>query len=774
MDENIYAIPTIALRGLVVFPDMVLHFDIARQKSVNAINAATDYGQEIFLVTQKDATVETPDFSDCYKLGVIARIRQVIRVPDSKNIRVIVEGVRRATIEKGYDGSFLYADVKLVPDRKTPKKDENYSLALLNKAREYFTEYAHFNTKIAPDVLIKVNNDDNPGSVADYIASVIPVSYEKKQKVLETRQPLTRLENLCAILKSEIELKQLENEIAQKVEKSMDENQREYYLREQMKALSEELDGPETINEIDEYNKKIDSIKNLDDKSREKLKKEVVRLQKMGQGANAESAVVRTYLDTVLSLPWDTHSKDRLDVVKAGKVLDRDHYGLESVKERIIELLAVRQLNPDVKGQIICLAGPPGVGKTSIGRSLAEALGRKYERISLGGVRDEAEIRGHRKTYIGAMPGRIMNAIIDAGTDNPLILFDEIDKMGADVRGDPASAMLEVLDAEQNKAFVDHYIELPFDLSKVLFITTANNKANIPAPLLDRMEVIDLYSYTAEEKFFIAKKHLIPKALKANGIKKEQLKITDGAIRAIISDYTREAGVRILERKINTICRKTALEIVKDAEYKKSVKQADLKDLLGTPKYKESLELSNEVGVTNGLAWTQVGGEMLQVEASVMSGTGRVELTGSLGDVMKESAMAAVSYIRSNAGSLSLEDNFYKEKDIHIHVPEGAVPKDGPSAGVTIATSVYSALSGKQVNGSVAMTGEISLTGKVMPIGGLREKSMAAYKAGIKTVLIPKDNVPDLDDVDKVVLKHIEFVPVSHISDVWNRAIVKV
>ena len=774
MDENIYAIPTIALRGLVVFPDMVLHFDIARQKSVNAINAATDYGQEIFLVTQKDATVETPDFSDCYKLGVVARIRQVIRVPDSKNIRVIVEGVRRATIEKGYDGSFLYADVKLAQDRKTPKKDENYSLALLNKAREYFTEYAHFNTKIAPDVLIKVNNDDNPGSVADYVASVIPVSYEKKQKVLETRQPLTRLENLCAILKSEIELKQLENEIAQKVEKSMDENQREYYLREQMKALSEELDGPETINEIDEYNKKIDSIKNLDDKSREKLKKEVVRLQKMGQGANAESAVVRTYLDTVLSLPWDTHSKDRLDVVKAGKVLDRDHYGLESVKERIIELLAVRQLNPDVKGQIICLAGPPGVGKTSIGRSLAEALGRKYERISLGGVRDEAEIRGHRKTYIGAMPGRIMNAIIDAGTDNPLILFDEIDKMGADVRGDPASAMLEVLDAEQNKAFVDHYIELPFDLSKVLFITTANNKANIPAPLLDRMEVIDLYSYTAEEKFFIAKKHLIPKALKANGIKKEQLKITDGAIRAIISDYTREAGVRILERKINTICRKTALEIVKDAEYKKSVKQADLKDLLGTPKYKESLELSNEVGVTNGLAWTQVGGEMLQVEASVMSGTGRVGLTGSLGDVMKESAMAAVSYIRSNAGSLSLEDNFYKEKDIHIHVPEGAVPKDGPSAGVTIATSVYSALSGKQVNGSVAMTGEISLTGKVMPIGGLREKSMAAYKAGIKTVLIPKDNVPDLDDVDKVVLKHIEFVPVSHISDVWNRAIVKV
>ena len=774
MDENIYAIPTIALRGLVVFPDMVLHFDIARQKSVNAINAATDYGQEIFLVTQKDATVETPDFSDCYKLGVVARIRQVIRVPDSKNIRVIVEGVRRATIEKGYDGSFLYADVKLAQDRKTPKKDENYSLALLNKAREYFTEYAHFNTKIAPDVLIKVNNDDNPGSVADYVASVIPVSYEKKQKVLETRQPLTRLENLCAILKSEIELKQLENEIAQKVEKSMDENQREYYLREQMKALSEELDGPETINEIDEYNKKIDSIKNLDDKSREKLKKEVVRLQKMGQGANAESAVVRTYLDTVLSLPWDTHSKDRLDVVKAGKVLDRDHYGLESVKERIIELLAVRQLNPDVKGQIICLAGPPGVGKTSIGRSLAEALGRKYERISLGGVRDEAEIRGHRKTYIGAMPGRIMNAIIDAGTDNPLILFDEIDKMGADVRGDPASAMLEVLDAEQNKAFVDHYIELPFDLSKVLFITTANNKANIPAPLLDRMEVIDLYSYTAEEKFFIAKKHLIPKALKANGIKKEQLKITDGAIRAIISDYTREAGVRILERKINTICRKTALEIVKDAEYKKSVKQADLRDLLGTPKYKESLELSNEVGVTNGLAWTQVGGEMLQVEASVMSGTGRVGLTGSLGDVMKESAMAAVSYIRSNAGSLSLEDNFYKEKDIHIHVPEGAVPKDGPSAGVTIATSVYSALSGKQVNGSVAMTGEISLTGKVMPIGGLREKSMAAYKAGIKTVLIPKDNVPDLDDVDKVVLKHIEFVPVSHISDVWNRAIVKV
>ena len=772
-DRNVYAIPVVALRGLVVFPEMVLHFDIARQKSINAIHAAMEYGQEIFLLTQKSPETENPAFGQLYKTGVIAHIRQVIAVPDSDNLRVIVEGKERAKLENGYDGSFLYADVTRIPQKGYAKKDEEYALALMRKVRDYFNDYADYSPKVAPDVMLRVVDDDSPGGIADYIASVVKLDYAEKQKILETLHPLRRLELVCEILAREIDMLKLESEISRKVEQNVDDNQREYYLREQMRVLSEELDGGDSVDEIEEYRKKINGIKNIEDKYREKLLKELSRLQKMGGNPSSEATVVRNYLDVVLDLPWDESSKDNLDIEKARKVLDRDHYGLDDVKDRVIELLAVRKLAPDITGQIICLAGPPGVGKTSIAQSLAKALGRKYERISLGGVRDEAEIRGHRKTYIGAMPGRVMAAMTDAGTNNPLILFDEIDKMGADVRGDLASAMLEVLDAEQNKAFVDHFVEVPFDLSKVLFLTTANNKANIPAPLLDRMEVIDLYSYTSEEKFHIAKRHLIPKALKRHGIGKSQLKITDAALRHIISDYTREAGVRILERKIHEICRKTALKIVTDPDYKVSVKVGDLVDLLGVPHFKETTELADEVGVTNGLAWTSVGGEMLKVEAAVMDGKGRLELTGSLGDVMKESARAAVSYIRTNADKLKIEPEFYESKDIHIHVPEGAVPKDGPSAGVTIATSLLSALTGSKVDGHVAMTGEISLTGRVMPIGGLKEKTMAAYKAGIRTVIIPKDNVPDLQDVDDVVKKNIEFIPVSSLGQVWNRAIMK-
>ncbi|MBP5272558.1 MAG: endopeptidase La [Clostridia bacterium] len=773
MDNNIYAIPVVALRGLVVFPEMVLHFDIARQKSINAIQAAMDYGQEVFLLTQKSPEVENPEFGQLYKVGVVAHIRQVISVPDSDNIRVIVEGGERAKLEHGYDGSFLYADVKKLPQKGYAAKDEEYALALMRRVRDYFNEYADYSPKVAPDVMLRVVNDDSPGGIADYIASVIKLDYTEKQQILETQHPLRRLELVCEYLAREIDMLKLETEISRKVEKNVDDNQREYYLREQMRVLSEELDGGDGVDEIDEYRKKIQAIQNMEDKHREKLLKELSRLQKMGGSNSSEATVIRNYLDVVLDLPWDTASEDNLDIERARKVLERDHYGLEDVKDRVIELLAVRRLAPDISGQIICLAGPPGVGKTSIAISLAEALGRKYERISLGGVRDEAEIRGHRKTYIGAMPGRVMAAMTDAGTNNPLILFDEIDKMGADVRGDPASAMLEVLDAEQNKAFVDHFVEVPFDLSKVLFLTTANNKSNIPAPLLDRMEVIDLYSYTAEEKFHIAKKHLVPKALKRHGITRAQLKITDAALRHIISDYTREAGVRILERKIHEICRKTALEIVKDPDFKVSVKVGDLQEFLGVPHFKDSKELADEVGVTNGLAWTSVGGEMLKVEAAVMDGGGKLELTGSLGDVMKESARAAVSYIRTNAEKLKIDEEFYKNKDIHIHVPEGAVPKDGPSAGVTIATSLLSALSGEKVDGHVAMTGEISLTGRVMPIGGLKEKTMAAYKAGIRTVIIPKDNVPDLQDVDNVVKDNIEFIPVTSLNQVWNRALRK-
>ncbi|MBR5015683.1 MAG: endopeptidase La, partial [Clostridia bacterium] len=595
--------------------------------------------------------------------------------------------------------------------------------------------------------------------------------FTEKQKILDEMHPITRLEKMCETLTSEIQMMELEDKIAAKVEQAVDDNQREYYLREQIRALSEELDGTDSADEIEEYRQKINSIEHISSKSRDKLLKECSRLQKMGNGSPAEATVSRNYLDTVLNLPWDNETKDKLDLKHARKVLDADHYGLTAVKDRIIELLAVRRLNPDVKGQIICLAGPPGVGKTSIAKSLADAMGRSYARVSLGGIHDEAEIRGHRRTYIGSMPGRVMAAIADAGTRNPLILFDEIDKLAADIKGDPASAMLEVLDPEQNKAFVDHFIEIPFDLSNVLFITTANDKGNIPAPLLDRMEVIDLYSYTAEEKFHIAKRHLVPKALAKHGIDKKQLKIADSAINELIASYTREAGVRNLEREINNICRKTALEIVSDKNYSKTVTAKDLKAILGAPKYKEKIKLKDEVGVVNGLAWTAVGGEMLKVETAVMPGKGNVELTGSLGDVMKESAKAAVSFLRANTKKYGIAPDFYKENDIHIHVPEGAVPKDGPSAGVTMATSLLSALTGRKVKGHVAMTGEISLTGNVMPIGGLREKTMAAYKAGITTVIIPKENVPDLDDVVDVVKKNITFIPVTKLDEVFKVAL---
>ncbi len=767
----VYSIPVIPLRDLVIFPEMVLHFEVARAKSIAALNAALEQS-DIFLTMQKNPSKETPDYDDLCTVGCIATVRQVLSSPDSSSIRVIVEGTQRARIQQGYGvtGKFLYADVMPVEDLPTDASSD-YVAALMNKTRDYFDEYSSFSPKMAPEVMARIGLDDTPGTLSDYLASVLPLESKDKQGLLEERDPLARLETLCTYLAEGIDMLRLESEISSKVERNMDQNQRDYYLREQMHVLSEELDGGSAENEAEEYKKKIEAIEHISEKSREKLLKEARRLGRMDASSGTEATVIRNYLDTVLALPWDSATEDQLDLNHARAVLDKDHYGLDSVKDRIIELLAVRQLNPGINGQIICLAGPPGVGKTSIVQSLARAMGRKYERISLGGVRDEAEIRGHRRTYIGAMPGRVMAAISEAGTRNPLILFDEIDKMGADTRGDPASAMLEVLDAEQNKEFVDHYIDIPFDLSKVFFITTANDMGQIPAPLLDRMEVIELYSYTAEEKFHIAKDHLVPKSRKRHGLKASQLKFTDGALHHLISDYTREAGVRKLERQIDTICRKTALQVVKDPAYSISVKISDLEPLLGVAKFRENFEHRDSVGVTNGLAWTSVGGEMLQVEAAVMDGSGHLQLTGSLGDVMKESAQAAVSYIRTNASRLKVSSSFYKDKDIHIHVPEGAVPKDGPSAGVTIATSVLSALSGRPVRGNVAMTGEISLTGRVMPIGGLKEKTMAAYKAGIKTVIIPKENVPDLEEIDQTVREKLRFVPVTRLDQVWDSAL---
>jgi ATP-dependent Lon protease len=772
MDDLVYAIPTVALRGLVVFPGMVLHFDVARTKSIKAIETAVSTGQQVFLTCQKDPDVDDPDVTDLYLMGMLADIRQVINLPDGHNLRVVVEGDRRAEIRHLSHDDFLEADLCVTEAPEDQGAYDGYPAALVQKTRALFAQFNKLNaTNAPPDVIHRVETEDKPGVLADYLASVLPLEYKAKQHILAEYDTTKRLELMNDALTEVIAVLQLQEEISNKVEKSMDDNQREYYLREQMRVISEELDGNEEQTELDDYRNKINAVKAFSDRDRKKLMKEVDRLAKMGNQAAAETAVIRTYLDTVLDLPWDTATEDSLDLTEARRILDEDHYGLDKVKDRIIELLAVRKLAPDITGQIICLAGPPGVGKTSIAQSLARAMGRNYARIALGGVHDEAEIRGHRKTYIGSMPGRIMAAMKDAGSNNPLILLDEIDKMASDMRGDPASAMLEVLDGEQNKTFADHYIEIPFDLSKVLFITTANDKSQIPAPLLDRMEVIDLYSYTEEEKFHIAKEHLVPKAIQKHGLTKKQMKITDAALHHIISQYTREAGVRLLERKINDLCRKCCMHVVEDPAYRMNVKIADLQDLLGSPRYKETHPGKDQVGVTNGLAWTSVGGELLQVEAAVMKGTGAVQLTGSLGDVMKESAKAAVSYLRTNADRLGVQEDFYKENDIHIHVPEGAVPKDGPSAGVTIATSLLSALTGKPVDSKVAMTGEISLTGRVMPIGGLREKTMAAYKAGMKTVIIPADNIPDLEEVDPEVKQHLEFLPVNALDQVWKRAV---
>lgn len=764
-----FILPTVALRGLVVFPEMTLHFDIGRKKSISAVKNAMLNKQDIFLITQIDMSEEVGGRRSLFDMGVVCEIKQLVRLPSGEYYRVVVEGKYRAQLlELVEEKPHLVSSVRALATKESRTASITEADAMMRYAKSLFETYASIQQKIAPDIILGVQSIHSAGKLADYIAGNLPLEYTSKQFVLEELGAMKRLEKLCVVLAREIELLDAMETIEDRVQAQMDDNQREYYLREQLKAIAEELgEGESALSEAEKYRERILAL-HLEKESEEKLLQECDRMARM-QPTSPESAVSRSYLDAVLALPWNQYSKENLNLENARKILDKDHYGLDEVKERILELLAVRKLSPDVKGQIICLAGPPGVGKTSIAKSLAKAMNRAYTRVSLGGVHDEAEIRGHRKTYIGSMPGSIITAITRAGSMNPLILLDEIDKLASDYKGDPSSALLEALDPEQNNTFRDHYIEIPFDLSKVLFVTTANDVSSIPAPLLDRMEVIELYSYTAEEKFQIAKKHLVKKQLAENGLKPSQLRITDDALRLLIDGYTREAGVRKLERVIAKVMRKQAVKIADGYDKKISVRAADLEELLGVRKYKPTAHGDDaQVGVVNGLAWTSVGGELLTVEAAVMDGTGKLELTGSLGDVMKESAKAACSFIRANAKTLGIDGQFYKEKDVHIHFPEGAVPKDGPSAGVTVTTALVSALANRPVRNDVAMTGEVTLTGKVLPIGGLREKSMAAYKSGITTVFIPEENVPDLQKIDKTVSEKVRFVPIKTVSEILD------
>ena len=765
--------PVVALRGLVVFPEQRLHFDVGRKKSVAAVNAASDEGKRIFLVAQKSVSIETPAYEDIYKYGVLATVDQIIRIPGKNGqiVHISVTGICRGRIRSLTDnGKYLEGEVMPLRPKAVRDDELEYSTALVRAAKDSFADYAEFAPRISDDIFTDIVELKDPGKLADTIAGSIMLELEDRQAVLETLDPVQRLEDVNVLLSEEAYLLSLEADIEEKVHEKMDKNQRDYYLQEQIKIISDELNGYSPEAETASLREKINAL-DAPDAVKEKLLKECSRLEVM-TASSPDASVSRNYLETCIELPWGKYSKEYSDTSRARKILDRDHYGLEKVKERIIEYLAVSSIAPDIKGQILCLVGPPGVGKTSIAKSVAEATGRKYVRVALGGVRDEAEIRGHRRTYLGSMPGRIIDALQKAGAANPLILLDEVDKLSSDYKGDPTSALLEVLDPEQNFEFTDHYVDLPFDLSRVLFITTANVRSDIPAPLQDRMEIIELGSYTAEEKFNIAKKHLIPKQIKRHGLKSSQLRITDKAIREIIDGYTREAGVRALEQQIAAVCRKCAVKVIDGENEKITVKPENLEQLLGSRKFKEDdFKRDSEVGVANGLAWTSVGGEMLEIESAVLGGTGKLELTGSLGDVMRESAKTAVSYIRSKADELQINGDFYKQNDIHIHVPEGATPKDGPSAGVTIATSLVSALTGKKVKNDVAMTGEITLRGRVLPIGGLKEKSMAAYRAGMKEVIIPYGNISDLDEVDSKVKSEIKFLPVKTVDQVWREAV---
>lgn len=764
----------LALRGLVVFPKVIIHFDVAREKSVKALTAAANGSKLIFLAAQSDYTDDV-GADKIYTTGVVAEVKQMLKVPGGIT-RVMAEGLYRAKrVDVISEEPYFICTVKKAPER-APKIDPMEMEALVRAVKDEFMAYSANMPRMPKEYIESILGSDDPKAVFDNIAVSMPLPVPEKQQLLEANGLHNKLSMLLALLSHEAEVMGIEREIQDKVKLQIDESQKEYYLREQMRAISQELGEDESVqDEAYEYMEKINALK-LAPEITEKLLKEADRLARTAS-ASQEAYVIRNYLDTCLDLPWNKSTKDKTDLARTKAVLDKDHYGLDKVKDRILETIAVRQLAPDIKGQIICLYGPPGVGKTSIAKSIAKALGRKYERISLGGVRDESDIRGHRKTYVGAMPGRIIDALTRAGSNNPLILLDEIDKISGDYKGDPSSALLEVLDSEQNSTFRDHYIELPFDLSNVLFITTANDISTIDPPLRDRMEIIELSSYTREEKFHIAKEHLIHKQLKKHGLKASMLKIDDKALYEIIDSYTREAGVRGLERLIAKICRKAARIIAEGmAENGKAGKVTvtlkNLEEFLGHQKFLgDEVSKTDEVGVVNGLAWTSAGGVIMPLEVLVMDGKGTVEATGSLGDVMKESSKLAVSYVRSIADDYGINRNFYKEKDIHIHAPKGATPKDGPSAGVTMTTALVSALSGIPVRCDVAMTGEITLHGKVLPIGGLREKTMAAYKEGLKTVIIPAGNKGDLDDVDDVVKSGISFVFAEKITDVLDAAL---
>jgi len=768
---NIEIMPALPMRGLVIFPGMVLHFDVGRDKSVHALKTAAAGNRKIFLVAQRDSSVADPLFDEIYKIGVIAEIRQILRTPDNTT-RVLVEGLTKAKAVRFRETEpFIECEVLPIEPRMVSVSADE-STALHRVLIDTFRDYSSLAPKMPPELYDGIITEKNLAQLFDKIVFNIYLKVEDKQKLLELGSLKRRIEALITVLENEADVMELEMDIHERVRDALDKNQREYYLREQMRVMSKQLgQGEDLMEEADKYIEEIEKL-GFEPDVEEKLIKEAERLFKLSVHSQ-EAGVVRSYLDTVLDMPWKTLTKDKTDIKKAETQLDKDHYGLKKVKERILELFAVRTLNPDIRGQIICLVGPPGVGKTSVGKSIAKSLGKKYARISLGGVRDEAEIRGHRKTYIGSMPGRIVNAIKQAKSMNPLILLDEIDKLGSDYKGDPSAALLEVLDVEQNSKFTDHYLEIPLDLSRVLFVTTANTVDTIPTPLLDRMEVITLGSYTREEKFNIAKKHLIPKQLKKHGEKATMLKIRDTAVYAVIDFYTREAGVRKLEQKIAAICRKAAKKLV-SGEKSIIVTDKNLKDFLGVKKYTpDILSKLDEVGTVNGLAWTSVGGVLMPLEVAVMEGTGKIEITGSLGEVMTESSKLAVSLVRVLAPSYGINPDFYKDKDLHIHAPEGAVPKDGPSAGIAMTTALVSALSGIAVRRDVAMTGEITLHGKVLPIGGLKEKTMAAYKAGIKTVIIPKENEPDIEELDDVVKNNLKFVIAEDINTVLETALVK-
>jgi ATP-dependent Lon protease len=769
-NNHIQVLPTLAMRGLVIYPGMILHFDVGRDRSLYALKAAVADSRRIFLVTQKDPSVVEPTASDLYQVGVVAEVRQILKTPDNTT-RVLVEGLYKVKlVSMEQTEPYLECAVTEINTRNV-ELSEVTKTALSRMLLKKFKEYAAIAPKMPTELIENIMSEKDLSKLADMILFNVYFKVEDKQKLLESNSLKKRVELLISILTNEIHIMELELEIQEQVRDAIEKNQREYYLREQMKVISRQIGGEDGPEEAYEYFERIEMI-GFSEEIEEKLMKEAEKLLKLSP-TSQEYGLIRTYLDSVLDMPWNHYTKDKFNIDKAQAKLDKDHYGLKKVKERILELIAVRALKPDIKGQIICLVGPPGVGKTSIGKSIAASLGRKYARISLGGVRDEAEIRGHRKTYIGSMPGRIINAIKMAKSMNPVIVLDEIDKMSSDYKGDPASAMLEVLDPEQNNAFVDHYFEIPVDLSDVLFITTANTLDTIPDPLLDRMEIIELGSYTREEKFHIAKKHLLPKQLKKHGETAAKVKISDGAIYDIIDFYTREAGVRKLEQRLAALCRKAAKKLV-SGEKKVSITPATLSDYLGVKRYlPDIISKQDEVGVVNGLAWTSVGGVIMPLEVIVFDGKGTIEITGSLGEVMKESSKIAVSLVRSLADKYGIDPSFINNKDIHIHAPEGAVPKDGPSAGVTMTTALVSALSGIAVRRDVAMTGEITLHGKVLPIGGLREKTMAAYKVGIKTVIIPKGNEPDIAELDDVVKENIKFVTAETIKTVLDHALVK-